>query len=84
LAAHQIFTSFDATKKTLNTWYYRSVDSAYCLQDVVIVSAARTPIGSYGGALSSLSATQLGTIAAKAAIERAGALPSSSLEDLVH
>ncbi|WP_418969112.1 acetyl-CoA C-acetyltransferase [Alloscardovia omnicolens] len=40
--------------------------------DVVIVSAARTPIGKFSGALSSLSSVELGTIAAKAAIERAG------------
>ena len=40
--------------------------------DVVIVSAARTPVGSFNGALSSLTGAQLGTIALKAAIERAG------------
>ncbi len=38
----------------------------------VIVSAARTPIGSFMGSLSSLSASQLGSIAIKAALERAG------------
>ena len=41
-------------------------------QDIVIVSAARTPVGSFNGALSSLSASALGTIAIKAALERAG------------
>lgn len=40
--------------------------------DVVIVSAARTPVGSFLGALSSLSGAQLGTIAIRAALERAG------------
>lgn len=40
--------------------------------NVYICSAARTAIGSYGGTLSSLSAAELGTFAAKAAIERAG------------
>jgi len=39
---------------------------------VVIVSAARTPIGSFGGALSPLSAPKLGAIAIRAALERAG------------
>jgi acetyl-CoA C-acetyltransferase len=39
--------------------------------DIVIVSAARTPVGSFNGALSSLTAAQLGTIALKAAITRA-------------
>lgn len=42
------------------------------IQEVYIVSAVRTPIGSFGGALSSLSATQLGSIAIKAAVEKAG------------
>jgi acetyl-CoA C-acetyltransferase len=38
---------------------------------VAIVSAARTPVGSFNGALSTLSAHQLGAIALKAAVERA-------------
>lgn len=40
--------------------------------DVVIVSAARTPVGSFMGGLASLSAAQLGTVAIQAALERAG------------
>ena len=42
------------------------------MRDVVIVSAVRTPIGSFGGSLSKLSAVDLGVIAAKEAIKRAG------------
>ncbi|CAH0999591.1 Acetyl-CoA acetyltransferase [Neolewinella maritima] len=42
---------------------------------VYIVAAVRTPIGSFGGVLSSLSATQLGTAAIKGALERAGIAP---------
>ncbi|KXA17874.1 acetyl-CoA C-acetyltransferase [Gardnerella vaginalis] len=42
------------------------------MTEVVIASAVRTPIGKFGGSLSSLSSVDLGTIAAKAAIERAG------------
>jgi acetyl-CoA C-acetyltransferase len=42
------------------------------MQEVVIVSAVRTPIGSFGGALAGLSATQLGSIAIKGALEKAG------------
>ena len=42
---------------------------------VYIVSAVRTPIGSFGGSLKDLSATQLGAIAIKAAVERAGLKP---------
>lgn len=50
--------------------------------DVVIVSAVRTPIGKFGGALSSLSAVELGTVAAKAAIERAG-IEASSIDQSI-
>jgi acetyl-CoA C-acetyltransferase len=39
--------------------------------DIVIVSAARTPVGSFNGAFASLTAAQLGTVALKAAMERA-------------
>ena len=42
------------------------------MSDVVIVSAARTPVGSFNGALSSLPAHELGKIAIQAALERAG------------
>ena len=43
---------------------------------VVIVSAARTPVGSFNGALSSLPAHELGRIAIAAAVERAGIAPA--------
>lgn len=46
------------------------------MRKAVIVSAARTPIGSFGGAFASLSAVDLGVIAAKEAIKRAGIEPS--------
>ena len=42
--------------------------------DVFIVSAARTPIGKFGGALSTTPAVELGGVAIRAALERA-ALP---------
>ncbi len=42
------------------------------MKEVVIVSAVRTPIGSFNGSLSSISATQLGAAAIKGAIEKAG------------
>ncbi|MCV9388923.1 acetyl-CoA C-acyltransferase [Reichenbachiella ulvae] len=41
------------------------------MEEVYIVSAVRTPIGSFGGSLSSLSATSLGTTAIKGALEKA-------------
>lgn len=46
------------------------------MEEVYIISAVRTPIGSFGGSLSSLSATQLGSIAIKGALEKAGIDPS--------
>src|SRR5579863_7879800 len=45
------------------------------LQAVYILSAVRTPIGKFGGSLASLTAADMGVLAAKAAIERAGAQP---------
>jgi acetyl-CoA C-acetyltransferase len=41
------------------------------MREVVIVSAVRTPMGSFGGSLSSVSATRLGAAAIKGAIEKA-------------
>ncbi|HMP94158.1 MAG TPA: acetyl-CoA C-acyltransferase, partial [Phnomibacter sp.] len=46
------------------------------MQEVVIVSAVRTPMGSFGGSLKGLSATQLGAIAIKGALEKAGVQPA--------
>lgn len=40
------------------------------MKDVVIVSAVRTPIGSFGGSLANIPATQLGAIAIKGALEK--------------
>ncbi|MFZ0318011.1 MAG: thiolase family protein [Candidatus Sulfotelmatobacter sp.] len=45
------------------------------MQAVYILSAVRTPIGKFGGSLASLTAADMGTVAAKAAIERAGVQP---------
>jgi len=42
------------------------------MKEVYIVSAVRTPIGSFGGALSSIPAPKLGAIAIKAGLEKAG------------
>ena len=48
--------------------------------DIVIVSAARTPVGSFGGTLASLPAHELGTIAIKAALQRANLQPGDVSE----
>jgi len=50
------------------------------MKEVVIVSALRTPIGSFGGSLSTFSATQLGGLAIKAAVEKAGIKPEDVQE----
>jgi acetyl-CoA C-acetyltransferase len=49
---------------------------------VYIVSAVRTPIGSFGGMLSSLSAVQLGSIALRGALEKA-AVSASEIEEVI-
>ncbi len=45
------------------------------MKEVYILSIARTPVGAFGGSLSSLSATQLGAIAIKGALEKANVKP---------
>ncbi|MDR1028745.1 MAG: acetyl-CoA C-acyltransferase, partial [Clostridiales Family XIII bacterium] len=45
-------------------------------RDVVIVSATRTPVGSFGGALKGIAAADLGAIAIKEAVKRAGVEPA--------
>ncbi|WP_020186903.1 acetyl-CoA C-acetyltransferase [Methylopila sp. 73B] len=51
--------------------------------DVVIVGAARTPVGSFNGSLASLPAHELGKIAIKAALERAGVDPGEISETIL-
>lgn len=50
------------------------------MKEVVIVSAVRTPMGSFMGSLSSIPATKLGSVAIKGAVERAGIDPNSVQE----
>ena len=50
------------------------------LTDVVIASAARTPVGAFNGALSTLPASELGKAAISAALERAGVSPDEVSE----
>jgi acetyl-CoA C-acetyltransferase len=52
------------------------------LQAVYILSATRTPIGKFGGSLASLTAADMGVVAAKAAIERAGVQPEQIDESI--
>jgi acetyl-CoA C-acetyltransferase len=51
-------------------------------KEVVIVSACRTPIGSFAGSLSSLSATKLGAIAVEESIKRAG-IQKSQVDEVI-
>lgn len=50
------------------------------MTNVVIASAARTPVGSFNGSLSSLSASDLGKVAIEAALDRAGVAPQDVSE----
>jgi len=53
------------------------------MQEVYIVSAVRTPIGSFGGILAGISATQLGATAIRGALAKAGVLPEQVTEVLM-
>src|SRR5271166_41867 len=61
----------------LNSGVWRSP-----VQAVYILSAVRTPIGKFGGSLASLTAADMGVVAAKAAIERAGVRPGQIEETI--
>jgi len=52
------------------------------MSNVFILSAVRTPIGKFGGALASQTAVDIGVVAAKAAIERAGLQPTQIEETI--
>src|ERR1700709_2562557 len=45
------------------------------MKEVYVIAAVRTPIGSFGGSLKALSATQLGAVAIKGALSKAGVKP---------
>jgi len=53
------------------------------MKEVYIVSAVRTPMGSWGGSLKDLSATRLGAVAIKGALDRAGVKPEEVNEVLM-
>lgn len=53
------------------------------MKEVYIISAVRTPLGSWGGSLKDFSATQLGAIAIKGAVEKAGISPNEVNEVLM-
>ena len=53
------------------------------MQDVYILSAVRTPIGKFGGSLASMTAADMGVVAAKSAIERAEIRPEHIEETII-
>jgi acetyl-CoA C-acetyltransferase len=53
------------------------------MEDIVIVSAARTPVGSFNGAFASVPAHDLGTVAIRAALARAGLEPGDADETIL-
>jgi len=53
------------------------------MKEVYIISAVRTPLGSFGGSLKGFSATQLGSFAIKGALEKAGITPDKVDEVLM-
>lgn len=52
------------------------------MKEVFIIAAVRTPIGSFGGTLADMSATKLGALAIKAALERSGIAPEE-VDDVI-
>lgn len=52
------------------------------LENVFIISAVRTPIGKFGGSLASMTAADIGVVAARAALERAGVSPDQVEETI--
>ncbi|KAF0852595.1 mitochondrial acetyl-CoA acetyltransferase [Andalucia godoyi] len=60
----------------------RRLFSTFADTDVVICSIARTPIGSFNGSLSSFSAPQLGAMAIRTAVERAG-ISKSDVQEVI-
>ncbi|KAI1893426.1 hypothetical protein AGOR_G00123600 [Albula goreensis] len=72
----QLYRMFLAQKYMLRTY-----TSSPLLNEVVIASAVRTPMGSYKGALSTVSTTKLGSIAIKAAVEQAG-IPAVEVKEV--
>ncbi|XP_068122993.1 acetyl-CoA acetyltransferase, mitochondrial [Hyperolius riggenbachi] len=74
--------AFCASRPALAVKYaHRAYSSQRTLNEVVIASAVRTPIGSFQGSLASLPATQLGSVAIKAAVEKAG-IPAQEVNEV--
>ena len=53
------------------------------VDDVVVLSAARTPVGRLGGALRGVPAAQLGATAVRAAVERADIVDPAAIDEVL-
>ncbi|KAG7222774.1 hypothetical protein INR49_016093 [Caranx melampygus] len=67
-------------KRLAHKYLCRTYTSRPSLNEVVIVSAVRTPMGSFKGSLAAVPATKLGSIAIKGAIDKAGIAPEEVKE----
>ncbi|XP_062414134.1 uncharacterized protein LOC134102859 isoform X2 [Pungitius pungitius] len=67
-------------KRLAHKYLSRTYTSRPSLNDVVIVSAVRTPMGSFRGSLAAVPATRLGSIAIKGAVDKAGIAPEEVKE----
>ncbi len=70
---HRIMPCFQSGSEPLLNLAFGGLEVV--LGDVFIVSAVRTPIGKFGGKLAQMSSPDLGVVASKAALERAGVDP---------
>jgi acetyl-CoA C-acetyltransferase len=66
----------------MNKGRLAGTSGAAAMSDIVIVSAARTAVGSFNGALASLPAHELGKVAIMAALERAG-VPAADVDEVI-
>jgi len=70
-----------ANNNVLGNYYFRVVKKMIKMgKEVYIISAVRTPMGSFGGALATVSATKLGATAIKGALDKAGVNPDQIQE----
>ena len=83
LDCHSLYVFSKRIFTSVNNYYFKRSYSTSAQHTAVIVSAVRTPIGSFGGALSSFSATQLGSFAAIEAVKQAGTINHSIINQSI-
>jgi acetyl-CoA C-acetyltransferase len=70
------------TSKPKPEHFFHPHPRRHCMEDIVIVSAARTAVGKFGGTLAKTPATELGSIVIKALLERTG-LPADAIGEVI-